>query len=105
MKTYSPKPSEIVHAWHVIDATDRPLGRLASEAAQLIRGKHKPQFAPHLDTGDFVIIVNAAKVHISGKKETDKVYYHHSGYPGGLHKRTFAEQMRRNPCKVVEAAV
>jgi large subunit ribosomal protein L13 len=105
MKTYSPKPSEVERKWHVLDAEGKPLGRLASQAAHLLRGKHKPQFAPHLDIGDFVIVVNAAKVRVTGKKETDKIYYHHTGYPGGLRQRTFAEQMRRNPAKVVESAV
>lgn len=105
MKTYSPKPSEIQKKWHVLDATDRPLGRLATEAATLLRGKHKPTFAPNLDLGDFVIIVNADKVAVTGDKETGKVYYRHSGYPGGLKQATFAEVMAKNPRKVVEKAV
>ena len=84
MRTYTPKPGEIARAWHVIDATDVVLGRLASQTAQLLRGKHKPQFAPHVDTGDFVVIVNAGKVALTGNKRDDKVAYRHSGYPGGL---------------------
>src|SRR4051794_40735015 len=101
MKTYSPKPAEIQKRWHVLDAADRPLGRLATEAATLLRGKHKPTFAPHLDTGDFVIIVNADKVIVTGNKETGKVYHHHSGYPGGFKSATFKEMMAKNPRKVV----
>jgi large subunit ribosomal protein L13 len=82
--TYSPKPGEITRAWHVIDATDVVLGRLATHAATLLRGKHKPTYAPHMDTGDFVVIVNAEKIAVSGTKRDDKFVYRHSGYPGGL---------------------
>jgi len=105
MKTYSPKPADIHKRWHVLDAANRPLGRLATEAATLLRGKHKPTFAPHLDVGDFVIVVNADKVIVTGNKETGKVYHHHSGYPGGLKSATFAEVMAKNPRKVIEKAV
>jgi large subunit ribosomal protein L13 len=105
MRTYSPKPGDITHAWHVIDATDVVLGRLASQAAQLIRGKHKPIFAPHADTGDYVIIVNAAKVAISGNKRNTKMLYTHSGYPGGLKKRSVGEMLDAKPERLVEKAV
>lgn len=106
MRTYSPKPGDITRAWHVIDATDVVLGRLASQAAQLLRGKHKPIYAPHMDTGDFVIIINAEKVAVSGNKRTDKVLYSHSGYPGGLRARTVGEVLNSaHPEKLVEKAV
>jgi large subunit ribosomal protein L13 len=104
MPTYSPKPGEVTRAWHVLDANDVILGRLASQAAQLLRGKHKPQFAPHVDTGDFVVVVNAAKVALSGTKR-DEYHYRHSGYPGGLSRRTIGELLERRPERVVELAV
>ena len=99
------RASELRKDWHVVDAADRPLGRVASEVAILLRGKHKPDFEPHLDGGDFVIIVNAGKVRLSGRKAQQKVYYRHSGYPGNLRRRTFAEQMARRPELVLERAV
>lgn len=99
------KASEIAKGWHVVDAADRPLGRVATEVATLLRGKHKPTYEPHLDDGDFVIIVNAGQVRLSGRKAEQKVYYRHSGYPGNLRKRTFAEQMARAPERVLERAV
>jgi large subunit ribosomal protein L13 len=102
--TYSPKPGEIERRWHVIDANDVVLGRLASQAATLLRGKHKPQFANHVDTGDFVIIVNASKVAVSGAKR-DEFRYRHSGYPGGLSKRTVGELLETKPERLVELAV
>lgn len=105
MKTYSTKPSEVRRTWHVLDAADVPLGRLATRAAHLIRGKHKPIFAPHLDTGDFVIVVNAARVALTGRKMEQKKYYRHSGYPGGLKTRSVREMNEANPASVVEAAV
>ncbi|HET8582073.1 MAG TPA: 50S ribosomal protein L13, partial [Jatrophihabitans sp.] len=104
MPTYSPKPGEVERSWHVIDADDIVLGRLASQAARLLRGKHKPQFAPHVDTGDFVIVVNAAKVAVAGRKR-DEFRYRHSGYPGGLSKRTVGELLETKPERVVELAV
>ncbi len=104
MPTYSPKPGEVTRAWHVIDANDVVLGRLASHAAILLRGKHKPQFAPHVDTGDFVVIVNAEKIALSGGKR-DEYRYRHSGYPGGLSRRTVGELLERRPERVVELAV
>ena len=99
------RASELRKDWHVVDAAGRPLGRVASEVAILLRGKHKPDFEPHLDGGDFVIIVNAGKVRLSGRKAGQKVYYRHSGYPGNLRRRTFAEQMARRPELVLERAV
>ncbi|MDT4936893.1 MAG: large subunit ribosomal protein [Pseudonocardiales bacterium] len=104
MGTYSPKPGEIERRWHVIDANDVVLGRLASQAATLLRGKHKPQFAPHVDVGDFVVIVNAAKVAVSGNKRAE-FRYRHSGYPGGLSKRTVGELLDSKPERVIELAV
>ncbi len=105
MRTFSPKPADISRAWHVIDATDVVLGRLASQAAQLLRGKHKTIYAPHMDTGDFVIIVNAEKVSLSGSKRDTKMIYHHSGYPGGLRARTAGQLLESRPHKLVERAV
>jgi large subunit ribosomal protein L13 len=102
--TYTPKPGEIERRWHVIDASDIVLGRLASHAAQLLRGKHKPQFAPHLDTGDFVIVVNASKVHVAQSKQGE-YRYRHSGYPGGLSRRTVGELLETKPERVVELAI
>ena len=104
MPTYSPKPGEIARHWHVIDANDVVLGRLAAHAATLLRGKHKPQFAPHVDTGDFVVIVNAAKVAVAGNKRNE-YRYRHSGYPGGLSRRTVGELLESKPERVVELAV
>ncbi len=99
------KASEISKDWHVLDATGRPLGRIASEAATLLRGKHKPTFEPHLDGGDFVIIINASKVVVTGQKASSMRYYRHSGYPGGLKTRTYTEQMSRFPDRVLERAI
>ncbi len=105
MRTFSPKAADIQRQWHVIDASDVVLGRLANQAATLLRGKHKPIFAPHVDTGDFVIIVNAAKVALSGNKLQDKLAHRHSGYPGGLRSMSYAELMARSPERAVEKAV
>ncbi len=105
MRTYSPKPGDITREWHVIDATDVVLGRLAVQAATLLRGKHKPTFAPHLDTGDFVIIVNADKVALSGNKRETKLAYRHSGYPGGLSSMPYGTLLDKDPRKAVEKAV
>ncbi|MSQ23222.1 MAG: 50S ribosomal protein L13 [Chloroflexi bacterium] len=105
-KTYSPKLADIKRAWHVIDASDRPLGRLASEIAILLRGKHKPMFVPYLDVGDNVIVVNAEKVGITGKSKPDaKMYYHHSRYPGGLHSESLRHLMGRYPDRVIQQSV
>lgn len=105
-KTHSPRLSEIQREWHVIDATDRPLGRLATEVAVLLRGKHKPMYAPHMDVGDFVVVINASKVGITGKnKQDDKHYYRHSRYPGGLHSESMRSLMSRAPERVVMQTV
>ena len=105
MRTYSPKPGDITRAWHVIDANDVVLGRLATHAATLLRGKHKPTFAPHMDTGDFVIVVNAEKVALTGDKKTSKLLYRHSGYPGGLTATPVGQQLEKDARKVIEQAV
>ena len=105
MRTYSPKGSDITRQWHVIDASDVVLGRLASQVAVLLRGKHKPIFAPHVDTGDFVIVINANKVALSGNKLEQKRAYRHSGYPGGLRSMTYGELMEKRPERIVEKAV
>jgi large subunit ribosomal protein L13 len=105
LRTYSPKPGDIQRDWHVIDATDVVLGRLAVQTANLLRGKHKPMFAPHVDTGDFVIIVNADKVALTGQKLQKKLAYRHSGYPGGLKSVTYAELLEKNPVRAVEKAI
>lgn len=105
MRTYSPKPGEVTRTWHVIDAEDVVLGRLATQVATLLRGKHKPTFAPHVDTGDFVIIVNAGKVALTGNKRDQKFAYRHSGYPGGLRKRSFGELLDSRPDRLLEKVV
>jgi len=104
-KTYSPKASEITREWHVIDASGIPLGRLASQVAQLLRGKHKPTFAPHMDGGDHVIVVNAAKIALTGAKLDQKKYYRHSGYPGGFKETPIKVELERRPERVIERAV
>ncbi|MBB2909466.1 large subunit ribosomal protein L13 [Streptosporangium becharense] len=105
MRTYTPKPAEVERQWYIIDATDIVLGRLASHVANLLRGKHKPIFANHVDTGDFVIIINADKVALTGKKLEQKKAYRHSGYPGGLRAMTYGELMDKRPDRAVEKAV
>ena len=105
MRTYSPKPGDLIREWHVIDATDVVLGRLAVQAATLLRGKHKPTYAPHLDTGDFVVIINADKVALSGNKRETKMAYRHSGHPGGLTATPYGELLEKDPRKAVERAV
>ncbi|MBM3668554.1 MAG: 50S ribosomal protein L13 [Actinobacteria bacterium] len=105
MRTYTPKAGDVTRHWHVIDATDVVLGRLATHAASLLRGKHKPTFAPHVDTGDFVIIINADKVALTGAKRETKIAYRHSGYPGGLTATSYAELLEANPSRAVEKAV
>ncbi len=104
-KTYSPKAGDIQRSWHVVDATGVPLGRLASEVAQILRGKHKPTYAPHMDTGDYVIIVNCEKVAVTSNKSQDKIYYRHSGYPGGLREESFDRLLSRRPEQIIERAV
>lgn len=105
MKTYSAKPGEIERHWYVVDAEAKTLGRLATQIANVLRGKGKPAYTPHVDTGDFVIVVNAEKVHVTGQKLDQKLYYKHSGYPGGLHSRTLREQLERRPEEVLRKAV
>lgn len=105
MKTYSPKAKDISRSWYVVDARGQVLGRLASEVAKILRGKHKPTFAPHMDTGDHVVVVNAAKVRLTGEKAGKKVYRRHSGYPGGLRETNFERMLATRPERVVEDAV
>ena len=105
MKTYSAKPGEITREWYLVDAEGKTLGRLATQIADTLRGKRKPQFTPHVDTGDFVIVVNAEKIHVTGNKLDQKRYYRHSGYPGGLRSRTLREQLDRRPTEVLRVAV
>ncbi len=105
MTTYTLKAKEIETRWHVLDAEGRPLGRLASEAAQLLRGKHRPTFSPHMDNGDFVVVVNAAKVRATGNKIQQKTYYRHSGYPGGLKEMTLVRMLEKHPDRVIQRAV
>jgi large subunit ribosomal protein L13 len=105
MKTYSAKSGEITHEWYLVDAEGKTLGRLATQIADRLRGKGKPQFTPHIDTGDFVVVVNAEKVAVTGNKLDDKLYYRHSGYPGGLRVRTLREQLERRPTEVLRKAV
>ena len=105
MRTFSPKPGDIDRSWHVIDAEDLVLGRLATEVARLLRGKHKAIFAPHVDTGDHVIILNASKVVLSANKAENKFAYHHSGYPGSIRQTSYAELLRNNPEELVRRAV
>ena len=105
MRTYTPKPGEVTRQWHVIDATDVVLGRLATHVAVLLRGKHKPTFAPHVDTGDFVIVINAGKVALTGQKRDQKMDYRHSGYPGGLRATSYTELLDTDPRRAIEKAV
>jgi len=105
VRTYSPKTGEVERHWHIIDASDIVLGRLATHAATLLRGKHKPTFAPHVDTGDFVIIINAGKVALTGNKRENKVAYRHSGFPGGLKKIGYRELLEKRPERAVEKAI
>ena len=105
MRTYTPKAGDVEATWHVIDATDVVLGRLATQAAVLLRGKHKATFAPHVDSGDFIIVVNAEKVALTGNKRTSKLAYRHSGYPGGLRATPIGELLAKRPERVIEQAV
>jgi large subunit ribosomal protein L13 len=105
MKTYSAKPGEIARNWYLVDAEGQILGRLATQIADRLRGKGKPQYTPHVDTGDFVIVVNAEKIHVTGQKLDQKLVYRHSGYPGGLRSRTLREQLERRPTEVLRKAV
>jgi len=105
MKTYTAKPGEITRDWYVVDAEGQTLGRLATQIADTLRGKGKPQYTPHVDTGDFVVVVNAEKITVTGQKLDQKRYYRHSGYPGGLRSRTLREQLDRRPTEVLRKAV
>ena len=105
MRTYTPKPGDVTKNWYVIDATDVVLGRLATQVAVLLRGKHKPTFAPHVDNGDFVIVINADKVALTGSKREQKLAYHHSGFPGGLKATTYAQLLATKPERAVEKAI
>jgi len=104
-KTYVAKPGEVEKKWYVVDATDKTLGRLATQIASVLRGKNKPQYTPHEDVGDYVIVVNAEKVHVTGRKLEQKVYYRHSGYPGGIRGVTLRDQLKNHPERVIEHAV
>ena len=105
MKTYSAKPGEVTREWYLVDADGKTLGRLATQIADTLRGKRKPQYTPHVDTGDIVIVVNAEKIAVTGNKLDQKRYYRHSGYPGGLRSRTLREQLERRPTEVLRVAV
>ena len=105
MKTFSAKPHEVKHDWFVVDATDLVLGRLASEVARRLRGKHKAIYTPHVDTGDFIVVVNVDKLRVTGNKAQDKKYYSHSGYPGGIYETNFTKLQQRFPARVLEKAV
>ena len=105
VKTWTAKPGEVARDWYVVDAEGKTLGRLATQIADTLRGKGKPAYTPHVDTGDFVIVVNAEKIAVTGKKLDDKIYYRHSGYPGGIKQRTLREQLERRPTEVLRVAV
>ena len=105
MKTVSTKPAEVTRDWFVVDAEGLTLGRLATEIARRLRGKHKPEYTPHVDTGDYIVVVNAEKVHVTGKKAQDKMYYRHTGYPGGLRSMSFEKMVDHAPERTIEFAV
>ena len=105
MKTFSAKPAEVKHEWFVIDATDKVLGRVASEVARRLRGKHKAIYTPHVDTGDFIVIVNSSKLRVTGNKADDKIYYRHTGYPGGIYATRFKDMQARHPGRALQLAV
>ncbi len=105
MRTYQAKPGEVEREWLIIDAEDQVLGRVATKAAHILKGKHKPQYTPHVDTGDYVIVINADKIRVTGDKGSSKIYKHYSGYPGGLKTETFDEAMQKHPERVIEHAV
>jgi large subunit ribosomal protein L13 len=105
MRTFSAKPHEVKRDWFVVDASDRVLGRLAAEIARRLRGKHKPEYTPHVDTGDYIVVVNAEKLRVTGNKAEEKKYYRHSGYPGGIYETNFAKLQQRFPARVLEKAV
>lgn len=105
MKTYSPKAAEISHSWYLVDANGQTLGRLSSKLAHVLQGKHKPSYAAHLNSGDIVVVINAANIKVTGNKLEDKKYYHHSGYPGGIKEASLAEKLAKDPAWVIENAV
>lgn len=105
MKTFSAKPETVEHKWLLVDATDKVLGRLCSRIAAILRGKHKPEYTPHVDVGDYVVIVNADKIRVTGDKAEGKIYYRHSEYPGGLKTTTFEKLMQKNPIRAIELAI
>jgi large subunit ribosomal protein L13 len=105
MKTFSAKPHEVARNWYLVDASNKVLGRLASEIARRLRGKHKPEFTPHVDTGDYIVVVNAEKLRVTGRKAEQKMYYRHSGHPGGIYSTNFAKLQARFPTRVLEKAV
>jgi large subunit ribosomal protein L13 len=105
MKTFSAKPHEVTHGWFVVDASGKVLGRLAAELAHRLRGKHKPEFTPHVDTGDYIVVLNADKLRVTGNKAKDKIYYRHSTYPGGIYSTNFEKLHARHPGRVLEMAV
>ena len=105
MKTFSAKKETVTRSWYVVDATDKTLGRLSTEIANRLRGKHKPEYTPHVDTGDYIVVVNAEKVKVTGNKTTDKIYHHHTGYPGGIKSITFDKLIDKVPEMVLEKAV
>jgi large subunit ribosomal protein L13 len=105
MKTVSTRPQDVHHAWFVVDAEDKALGRLASAIAHRLRGKHKPEYTPHVDTGDYIVVVNAEKLRVTGNKFEDKMYYRHSGYPGGIKSMSFKDMQARHPERILEKAV
>jgi large subunit ribosomal protein L13 len=105
MKTYSPKPTEVVRKWHLVDASDAPLGRISTVIAGHLTGKNKPMYAPHIDCGDFVVVINASKLVVTGNKLIDKKYYRHSGYPGALKEMNLAQKLEKDPASVIEASV
>lgn len=105
MKTYSAKPHEVKRDWYVVDASDKTLGRLATEIARRLRGKHKAEYTPHVDTGDYIVVTNAEKVTVTGRKSSDKMYYNHSGYPGGIKSISFEKLQEKNPVSIIERAV
>ena len=105
MKTQSVKKESVLHDWYLVDADGKTLGRLSTQIANRLRGKHKPEFTPHVDTGDYIVVINADKIHVTGKKETDKFYYHHTGFPGGIRSVALGKMREKSPEKILENAV
>ena len=105
MKTYIAKPESVTHDWFIVDAAGKTLGRMAAEIATRLRGKHKPEYTPHVDTGDYIVVINAAKVRVTGKKETDKIYYHHTGFVGGIKSISFKKLIEKAPERTIQIAV